>query len=417
MKRMYDEGTDSGTSISPAHFALLVICGFLTGLGANAGLASAVNSTAKSFPEWARATTVSLVFSGLGLSAFLYSTVTNILFPGDTSAFLLLLALTTSVSALVALLVVRPVPLPPIRLDLRNDGHGGREHIPRGRTTPFTVVPDIDTVSVTEGDSRTPLLGVRPEYGSSSEGTRSRSKPDNSPDIHGSMLWSTPDFYLVCTIMSLCIMYINNVGSISLALFAESNPNYDEIEASKWQAAQVSTLSVGNFAGRLLIGLISDLMRNQFRLPRACCLCIVSSLFVVSQALAIEISSVSKLWVATALLGVAYGGLFGALPTIVIDWFGLAHLSENWGYVTLAPLIGGNVFSIMLGRDLDAHAPREVTDLFPGIKPVSLERQCLMGRECYVTSLRITLMVCMVALALSTWATIRDGRRRPEGGR
>ncbi|KAI6160520.1 major facilitator superfamily-domain-containing protein [Pisolithus thermaeus] len=203
MKRMYDEGTDSGTSISPAHFALLVICGFLTGLGANAGLASAVNSTAKSFPEWARATTVSLVFSGLGLSAFLYSTVTNILFPGDTSAFLLLLALTTSVSALVALLVVRPVPLPPIRLDLRNDGHGGREHIPRGRTTPFTVVPDIDTVSVTEGDSRTPLLGVRPEYGSSSEGTRSRSKPDNSPDIHGSMLWSTPDFYLVCTIMSL----------------------------------------------------------------------------------------------------------------------------------------------------------------------------------------------------------------------
>ncbi|KAI6160927.1 major facilitator superfamily domain-containing protein [Pisolithus thermaeus] len=420
MKRMYDEGTDSGTSISPAHFALLVICSLLTGLGANAGLASAVNSTAKSFPEWARATTVSLVFSGLGLSAFLYSTVTNILFPGDTSAFLLLLALTTSVSALVALLAVRPVPLPPTRLDLRNDDHGGHEHIPRARITPFIAVPDIDTVSVAEGDSRTPLLGVRPEYRSSSasemEDTRSRSKPDNSPDIHGSMLWSTPDFYLVCTIMSL----LSGTGimcSISLALFAESNPNYDEVEASKWQAAQVSTLSVGNFAGRLLIGLISDLMRNQFHLPRACCLCIVSSLFVVSQALAIEISSVSMLWVATALLGVAYGGLFGALPTIVIDWFGLAHLSENWGYVTLAPLIGGNVFSIMLGRDLDAHTPREVTNLFPGVKPAALERQCLMGRECYVSSLRITLMVCMVALALSTWAIIRDGRRQPEGGR
>ncbi|KAI6155940.1 hypothetical protein BKA82DRAFT_3958649, partial [Pisolithus tinctorius] len=51
--------------------------------------------------------------------------------------------------------------------------------------------------------------------------------------------------------------------------------------------------------------------------------------------------------------GVAYGGLFGALPTIVVDWF--AHISENWGYVTLAPPIGGNVFSIVFGRDLDAH--------------------------------------------------------------
>lgn len=47
---------------------------------------------------------------------------------------------------------------------------------------------------------------------------------------------------------------INNVGSISQALYAKGNPNYDELEASRWQAAQVSTLSVCNFAGRILIG-------------------------------------------------------------------------------------------------------------------------------------------------------------------
>lgn len=176
--------------------------------------------------------------------------------------------------------------------------------------------------------------------------TRSRSKPDDSPDIHGSMLWSTPTssappcrfernrYHVYVRIrLSLVDFFslmfvetdINDVGSTSLALFAESNPNYDEVEASKRQVAQVSTLSVGNFVGRLLLGdgPISDLIRNQFRPPRAYCLCIVSSLFVVSQALAIEISSIRTLWVETALLGVAYGGLFGALPTIVIDWFGL----------------------------------------------------------------------------------------------
>ncbi|KAI5996102.1 hypothetical protein EDC04DRAFT_2909976 [Pisolithus marmoratus] len=193
-------------------------------------------------------------FFWLGLSAFLYSTVVNILFPGDTSAFLLL-ALATSISALVALFVVRPIPLPPTALSLRDDETVDREQI----SGAFFAGPDIETVSVGEGDS---LLGARPGYESSSVsevgGAQSPSKPDSSPDIHGKMLWSTPDFYLVCTIMSLLsgigIMYINNIGSISLALFADSNPNYDEVEASIWQAAQVSTLSVGNFARRILIG-------------------------------------------------------------------------------------------------------------------------------------------------------------------
>ncbi|KIK22462.1 hypothetical protein PISMIDRAFT_102428 [Pisolithus microcarpus 441] len=369
MKRMYDAGTDSGTSISAAHFTLLVVCGLLTGLGANAGIASAINTTAKSFPASAHATTTGLVQSGFGLSAFLFSTIAHVFFPGDTSAFLLLLALATSTPILVALFMVYPVPLPPTR-DEPN--------------------------STTLGLSR----------------SRSCSRSDNLPDIHGKMLWRTLDFYLVSFIMALCngtgITYINNVGTISLALFAKSNPTYDEVEASKWQAAQVSTLSVGNFVGRILCGLVSDFLRNHLHLPRAYSLCIVSSFFIISQALAIGISSVSTLWIATATLGVAYGGLFGALPAIVIDWFGLAHLSENWGYVSLAPLIGGNIFSIMFGRNLDAHTPRGEEE--------NTSHNCLMGRECYVSSLKITLVVCMITLALSTWAAIRDGRRQEGNG-
>ncbi|KAI6119233.1 hypothetical protein EV401DRAFT_1963456 [Pisolithus croceorrhizus] len=51
IKRMYDDGTGLGTSVSTAHFALLITCGFLTALGARAGIISAINATAKSFPE------------------------------------------------------------------------------------------------------------------------------------------------------------------------------------------------------------------------------------------------------------------------------------------------------------------------------------------------------------------------------
>ncbi|KAI5988455.1 major facilitator superfamily domain-containing protein [Pisolithus marmoratus] len=429
IKRMYDAGADSGTSISAAHFALLVVCGLLTGLGANAGIGSAISTTAKSFPESAHATTTGLVLSGFGLSAFLFSTIAHVFFPGNTSTFLLLLALATSMPILLALFIVRPVPLPPTRPGPRDDEHGDYEQILSGEVVPFITDPNIHTVGVAEEDSRAPLLGSRPQDGSSSTlrpgRSHSRPRPDNLPDIHGKMLWRNVDFYVVFVIMALLngtgIMYINNIGSISLALFAKSNPNYDEVEASKWQAAQVSTLSVGNFVGRILSGLVSDFIRNRLHLPRAYSLCIVSSLFIISQASAMAISSVSTLWIATATLGVAYGSLYGALPSIIIDWFGLAHLSENWGYVTLAPLVGGNIFSIMFGRNLDAHTPREEDtshDVTRVIGGASLsEHQCLIGRECYVSSLRVTLVACMVALALSTWAAAREERRKRAVGK
>ncbi|KAI6010581.1 hypothetical protein EDC04DRAFT_788257 [Pisolithus marmoratus] len=98
-----------------------------------------------------------------------------------------------------------------------------------------------------------------------------------------------------------------------------------------------------------------------------------------------------------------------------------AHLSENWGYVTLAPLVGGNIFSIMFGRNLDAHTPHEEDtshDVTRVIGGASLsEHQCLIGRECYVSSLRVTLVACMVALALSTWAATREERRQRAVGK
>ena len=68
-------------------------------------------------------------------------------------------------------------------------------------------------------------------------------------------------------------------------------------------------------------------------------------LFVLSQAIASTVDKVQDLWHASVLLGLAYGGMFGIFPTITIEWFGLGHFSENWGLVSLSPMIGGNIFS------------------------------------------------------------------------
>ncbi|KAF9236916.1 major facilitator superfamily domain-containing protein [Melanogaster broomeanus] len=432
IKIIYDGGIGDRASVSSLELAVLVMCGYVTGLGGNAGLAASINTTAKSFPDSARATTTGFVISGFGLSAFFFSVLAHVLFPGDTSALLLVLALGTAVPMLIGLFIVRPVPLPSPGTTSTTTTIEAYDPIPSADAAVFLADPEL--VEPEDGD-HAPLLShgyenssyhvpepsVSVEMHPARSLSRGRDGKDGLPNIFGKQLWLTADFYLIFTIMSICsgigIMYINNVGSISQALYAKANPIYDEVEALKWQAAQVSTVSVGNFAGRIIIGLISDFTRNRLNLPRAYCLCIVSAAFIVSQAFAIGVSSVESLWMASTLLGLAYGSLFGICPTIMIEWFGLAHLSENWGYVSFAPLIGGNLFSLMFGRNLDAHVPSQDTHsvllarLWASSRALASDHQCFDGRECYVGSLKVTMVACVVSLGLSVWAGVRDGRK------
>lgn len=52
------------------------------------------------------------------------------------------------------------------------------------------------------------------------------------------------------------LMYINNVGSVVLALANEGGirEDYDPAEVSRYQAVQVSTISIWNCLGRVAMG-------------------------------------------------------------------------------------------------------------------------------------------------------------------
>ena len=53
-----------------------------------------------------------IVISGFGLSAFLFSTIAHVAFPGNTSDFLLILAVGTALPMVLGFFLVRPIPLP-----------------------------------------------------------------------------------------------------------------------------------------------------------------------------------------------------------------------------------------------------------------------------------------------------------------
>ncbi|KAL1688246.1 major facilitator superfamily domain-containing protein [Schizophyllum commune] len=195
-------------------------------------------------------------------------------------------------------------------------------------------------------------------------------------NVHGRALFTSLDFWLLFVIVSTLsgtgLMYINNVGSMAQALYAGSlaearvgagttlqPPAYDDAAAAALQATQVSILSVMNCAGRIVIGLASDFVKTRLGRVRSVLLVGVALSLFVSQVLAGNIDDPSSLWMATALLGFSYGSLFGVMPAVIIEWFGMVHFSENWGFISLAPMFAGNLFSLAFGRNLDREAHRE----------------------------------------------------------
>lgn len=121
MWRNYDAGPSTDDHLPFSTLLALSVFSYMTGAGGNCGLTASVNTVAKSFPEYMRATTVGIVLSGFGLSAFYFGALSNWLFPGDTSSFLLFLALGTSLPVVIGFFTVRPVLV-------QTDHHDERNH-------------------------------------------------------------------------------------------------------------------------------------------------------------------------------------------------------------------------------------------------------------------------------------------------
>lgn len=84
--------------------------------------------------------------------------------------------------------------------------------------------------------------------------------------------------------------------------------------------------------------------------------------------------------------------------------------------------MGGNLFAIAFGRNLDAHSapgtditPSRVLDFAPKLLPPNAllpsESQCLDGRNCYLASLYMSTLACCLALALGIWAGWRERQK------
>ncbi|GAK62491.1 MFS general substrate transporter [Moesziomyces antarcticus] len=452
---------------------LLFVLNLLTGLGNSGGFTAAMNAQAKSWGGSRRGTATALVLSGFGLSAFFYSTLSHLLFPGNTGDYLLLLAFGSMASMLIGLGLIKIIPpleTPAPAHAERSEGGSGylrrRTSSDIGARATVWHQPEALSAEATddEDDARAPHAGgsrditpaeeVDPEAQGLLSGRDESKRPGREVDpahidISGRKLFGQPDFYLIFLVMTLVsgagLLLINNVGTITKTLWdynhrtdavlvAASNADLrrrralvssEAFEAAKksakssvqqMQARQVSLISLCNFSGRIIIGLLSDWLVNRTASAanRVWLLVVVTTLAFGSQLLAAfpgAVDTVDRLFAVSALTGLAYGTLFGVCPTLVFEWFGMKHFSQNYGFVSLSPVVAGNVFNLLFGHIYDSHVPADasvlsaVSDVLASVRGKNdhpaTRHLCMDGEECYRQVFVVTSVGCAVAILLS----------------
>jgi MFS family permease len=163
----------------------------------------------------------------------------------------------------------------------------------------------------------------------------------------------------------------------------------------------VSIISCLSFVGRLLSGIGSDYLVKQRHMSRFWCLVISSSIFAVAQFAALAVSNPYWLWTVSSISGLGYGALFGVYPALVADAFGVSGLSANWGFMTLAPVIWGNILNLLYGAVFDAHSK---------VLPEG-DRICDQGIDCYRGAYVVTSIISVIGIFGALAAVRRDSAR------
>lgn len=412
--------------------ALLALFTLMTGLGNSAGNNSAINVQAKSWGGSRRGTAMATVLSAFGLSAMVYSTISHVFFAGNVTGYLDMLAFGSSASFLLGLALVKIIP-----------PEGGEDEEAPERRGEYRRLPEE---AVAEGEAPARPSFRRRHRSSSEVSARAytwlndpHEQDANEVDLHdpydepsahehnvtGLQLLYEVDFYLLFVIVGLVsgagLLLINNVGTITQTLWEsnarkatdswveawvlagakKSRKHAEKLAMQRIQSLQVSCISLGNASGRILIGLLSDFVVTRVREPtaRTFFLLPVTIMAVLSQGLAAwpdAITNVHRLLLVSATTGLMYGTLFGLGPVLVFEWFGVRSFSLNWGFMSLSPVIGGNIYNLLFGAVYDSNVPKG-----------GHNHRCLKGEDCYRAVFVWTTIGCFIALLTSIALIVR----------
>lgn len=284
---------------------LIIGFGIIAGAAMGFGYAAPTPTATKWFKPHMRGTITGIVVSGYGLAAVYVSPLANYLIKnfGIANAFFYLGAFFTVLIILSALVMKSPP----------------ENWIPVGGEPP----------------KKTDENSSKSEVASTSDATTF--KKEFSP---GEMM-KTIQFW------SLWIMYAfsASAGLIIIGHVAKIAQTQGGLQTGFLFAA---LLAIGNAAGRIITGMVSD------KIGRTNTLILVFVIQAVNMFAYASYTSPMMLTVGAIVTGATYGALLALFPATTWDWFGLNHAGTNYGLIFTAWGVGGLIGPIMAGRVIDA---------------------------------------------------------------
>ncbi|OQO02150.1 hypothetical protein B0A48_11702 [Cryoendolithus antarcticus] len=395
-------------------YGMVGLCamGFLTGVGSCSAFSASIKVCATNWPRH-RGTATAFPLSGFGLSAFLFTAVSRIAFPDDTSGLLLLLGTGTFVMTGTGMVFLRMFPQGAVHEEEERESYkrSDSNEMRRSRSGESArhLIHDDDPTTETSSLVSTPT-----------ESLSSKPSPHHHahhPNITGLALLHSPSFYLLFITLGLLsgvgLMTINNIGNTAKALWHHTDPSTPSSFIQQRQLMHVAIISVFSFLGRLGSGIGSDYLVHHDA-SRFWTLVTSAGIFTSAQIVGLTLGNPNHLFLLSALTGLAYGALFGVFPALVADAFGPTGMGINWGAMTMAPVITGNIYNLAYGRILDSHSI-----IHEGGDGKDREQICDLGRECYASAYWLTLASSIVGVAWSLWCIRREKvmrtRRAAEG--
>lgn len=342
---------------------------FCVGLGSTFINSACLKCCAVLFPN-IRGVATSLPLALYGLSAMFYSVIASVYYPGDTSGFLGFLILSVGIITVVCSPQLMVCDF--------------KDLLPKRHRASNSEIIQMTTIGQKIDSEPIQYHGLH-----------------HNTELSGMQLLRNPRFWLLFAatgaFASLGQMYIYTVGYMVKALVTSTfttpvDPTIEyvpvEVVIQQEQQVQVGLLSVANCVGRLLAGILGDIISQSFRKPRGWLLFIPGIGIFATQIMCLSITDPHHLEWASMLLGFFYGFTFCVMPIIVGDVFGMENFSGNWGLVGLSPIFPSFFFTNHFGKVYDNHTV--MTEL--GVP------SCGLGNGCYRQVYKLTLGVSVLAI-------------------
>jgi OFA family oxalate/formate antiporter-like MFS transporter len=167
-------------------------------------------------------------------------------------------------------------------------------------------------------------------------------KAAGTVDYEWSEMLRTPQFML------LWIMYVFGAGA-GLMIIGKLAKIVDLQAGIKAGFIFVAMLAIGNAAGRVIAGVLSDKIGRTWTM---------FAVFVFQAVLMLVLrglDSYGTLFVASMLIGFNYGANLSVFPSATKDYFGLKNFGVNYGFVFTAWGVGGILGPLLSGQIFDSY--------------------------------------------------------------